>query len=321
MVYQTVLSWDVGVIHLAYCLLTKKVYDNNKVNWEIKEWNIIDLTGRDEYKCITCNANATCTLGNKYYCKVHAKKEDLTILEYEQIYTKTNNKNKCLMCDKNGSIQNNHNEYFCSIHAKQSYNKYIKSKEIIDFQAKSSTKLVFDDVKLKLIQVLESKPELLQADVVVIENQPSFKNPRMKSIALTLYDYYLIRGIIDKERTGSTIKIVKFMSPSNKLKIADDGDSKKIVKAKQENNETKAYKLTKSLGIKYCLELASHLPNWINHFNSFKKKDDLADAFLQGAYYWTNNDPDEIKKAKLEAKEKKAKEKTIIEVEEGDIVV
>jgi hypothetical protein len=38
---------------------------------------------------------------------------------------------------------------------------------------------------------LEKRKSLLNANYVVIENQPSFKNPRMKSIASTLYDYYL----------------------------------------------------------------------------------------------------------------------------------
>lgn len=311
MSYQTILSWDVGVIHLAYCLLTKKIYDSNKLNWEIKEWNIIDLTDRNDYKCI-CGAKATCSVNNKFFCKIHAKKEDLTIQNYNELFVKTKEKGtgispttlgKC-SCGKNGTLKFQNN-YYCSAHAKQYYNNYVKSKEIKDFQVKSSKKLNFDDVKLKLIKTLESKPELLKADVVVIENQPSFKNPRMKSIASTLYDYYLIRGIIDKQITKSNINIVKFMSPSNKLKIADDGDSKKIVKAKQENNDTKAYKLTKSLGIKYCLELANHLPNWIQHFQSFKKKDDLADAFLQGAYYWTHNDKDEIAKEKEEKKKLK----------------
>ena len=32
-----------------------------------------------------------------------------------------------------------------------------------------------------------------------------------------------------------------------------------------------------------------HLPEWLKHFNSYKKKDDLADAFLQGAYYFEMN--------------------------------
>jgi hypothetical protein len=76
---------------------------------------------------------------------------------------------------------------------------------------------------------LEKRVNLLGANYVVIENQPSFKNPRMKSIAISLYDYYLIRGIIDKEITKSNIQQVKFMSPSNKLKIASDGDTKEFI--------------------------------------------------------------------------------------------
>jgi hypothetical protein len=35
--------------------------------------------------------------------------------------------------------------------------------------------------------------------------------------------------------------------------------------------------------------MIKHLPTWITHFNSHKKKDDLADAFLQGAYYFEMN--------------------------------
>jgi hypothetical protein len=159
---------------------------------------------------------------------------------------------------------------------------------------KSSTTLNFDDVKYGLMMELEKRSNLLSADYVVIENQPSFKNPRMKSIASTLYDYYLIRGIIDKPITKSNITQVKFMSPSNKLKLADEGDTKQLIKAKS-TDDTKAYKLTKSLGIKYCLDLTNHLSNWQKHFNSHKKKDDLADSFLQGAYFYSNNIEDVLK--------------------------
>ena len=89
----------------------------------------------------------------------------------------------------------------------------------------------------------------MNANIVLIENQPSMKNPKMKAISSTIYDYFLIRGIFDKERTNSNITRVKFMSPSNKLKLADEGDTKKLVKLK--GNDAKTYKLTKTLGIKY----------------------------------------------------------------------
>ena len=74
------------------------------------------------------------------------------------------------------------------------------------------------------------------------------------------------------------------MSPSNKLKLADEGDTKKLVKLK--GNDAKTYKLTKTLGIKYCKEMIEPYENWKFVFNQHKKKDDLADSFLQGMYYF-----------------------------------
>ena len=310
--YPVILSFDVGVIHLSYCLLTKKQFTNKdgttQLNWHIIDWNNIDLTNRDEQKC-HCGAKAK--LSNmvngemKYYCKTHGKKVDTSVESFEDCFkccdkkTKNicgyeiNSKSETKKCGKTAGFSRNQNDsecYFCSTHAKQIYKTETKSSQLKNFKIKSSTTLNFDDVKYGLMMELEKRVNLLSADYVVIENQPSFKNPRMKSIASTLYDYYLIRGIIDKSVTKSNITAVKFMSPSNKLKLADEGDTKQLVKAKS-TDDTKAYKLTKSLGIKYCLDLTSQLPEWQKHFNSHKKKDDLADSFLQGAYFYTNLEP------------------------------
>ena len=179
------------------------------------------------------------------------------------------------------------------------------------FKTKNSKSLDFDDVKLSLMMKLESMKHFLTADNVVIENQPSFKNPRMKSISALLYDYYTIRGIIDKERTNSNIKRVKFMSPSNKIKLASDGETQQIVKLKaseKASDESKAYKLTKSLAVKYTQDLLKHLPEWLKHFNSYKKKDDLADAFLQGAYYFEMNVKADTSEKNYKKKNSKIKE-------------
>jgi len=301
-----ILSFDVGVIHLAYCLLTKKEFTNldgtTKVNWDIIDWNNIDLTNRSEQKC-DCGAGAklyNIVNGNtKYYCKNHGKKTDVVIKGFDECYNQcTDKNNKCCyqlntdkkVCNKTAKYYQTNNDesnYLCNTHAKQKHKSESKAIQLKPFKVKNSATLNFDDVKYSLIMELEKRPNLLTADYVVIENQPSFKNPRMKSIASTLYDYYLIRGIVDKNTTKSNIMQVKFMSPSNKLKLANDGDTKELVKAKL-TDDSKTYKLTKSLGIKYCLDLTSHLETWQKHFNTHKKKDDLADAFLQGAYFFTN---------------------------------
>ena len=62
-----------------------------------------------------------------------------------------------------------------------------------------------DTVKMNMWYKLDKIPNLLEVDEVIIENQPSLRNPKMKSIAETLYNYFLCRGIIDKERTKSNI--------------------------------------------------------------------------------------------------------------------
>jgi len=304
--FPIVLSFDVGVIHLSYCLLTKKEFSKPNgtkyIDWHIIDWNNIDLTKRDETKC-ECGLKASLIqiVNNKpiHYCKVHARKIDTTTQPFETYFCacdkknintccyKVNTKLDSKVCTRKAGYSKSDN-YYCGTHAKQIFKTETKLLQLKSFKTKSSKTLNFDDVKYDLIMELEKRVNLLGANYVVIENQPSFKNPRMKSIAISLYDYYLIRGIIDKERTNSNINQVKFMSPSNKLKIVSDGDNKQLVKAKS-TTDTAAYKLTKSLGIKYCLELINHLPESIAHFKSHKKKDDLADSFLQGAYFYTHS--------------------------------
>ena len=288
-----ILSFDVGIINLSYCLLTKK---DNK--WEIIEWNNIDLTNSINYKC-ECGAKSSFThkVNNidKYYCKNHCKNIEQTNILFDNYFKICQHKNnKCChkinskdvdkLCNKNANYDYN-DSYFCTVHAKQLYKNNNRDIELKSFKIKKSTSLLFDDVKYNLILELEKRKSLLNAEYVVIENQPAFKNPRMKSIASTLYDYYLIRGIIDKNNTKSSIKQVKFISPSNKLKLANCKDAQDMIDSKK-ISDSKSYKLNKTLSIKYCFELITHLEEWTNYLKNNKKKDDLADSFLQGIYYY-----------------------------------
>ena len=59
-----VLSFDVGIIHLSYCLLKKN--DNN--SWEILEWNNIDLTSQNIEKCYIQDCNSKSFYTNIINC-------------------------------------------------------------------------------------------------------------------------------------------------------------------------------------------------------------------------------------------------------------
>jgi len=63
---------------------------------------------------------------------------------------------------------------------------------IEDEEMKKNKIRLFENIPRKL----QEYPQLLDVDVVVIENQPSLKNPLMKSIQMIVYSYFLILGKI-----------------------------------------------------------------------------------------------------------------------------
>ena len=139
-------------------------------------------------------------------------------------------------------------------------------------------------LQLNLIKRLDNLMEhfsKLKIEEVIIENQPSIKNPKMKSIANTLFDYFMIRGYVDKIY-NINIKQIKFICPSNKLKI-NKNNTIEIFKANKNSKEK--YKLTKQLSIIYTKQLLKNDPIQLEYLDLYTKQDDLCDAYLQGRYY------------------------------------
>ena len=78
---------------------------------------------------------------------------------------------------------------------------------------------------------------------------------------------------------------IEFISAANKLKDFCSKDTK-------ETKDTKTkYSDRKKLGIEKCLEILTKefkFNEHIDYFNQHKKKDDLADSFLQGLWFINN---------------------------------
>lgn len=309
-----IISWDVGVIHLAYCVLQ---YDFNeeskKTTVKILDWNIINLMddrikleccgkmkAKKNKKPVTCGKNSLycLNLGNKSYgfCKTHLQqhKEYWSQKNTEKLFKIITSSHECIFlkkneieCKKISKYVYRHNNvkiYFCTAH----YKSYLK-KKTKEFAPQLIKNLIVKNyptsrLQLNLINKLDELSQHfsnLKIEEVIIENQPSQKNPKMKSIANTLLDYFMIRGYIDKIH-GMDIKLVKFICPSNKLKV-NNQNTIEVFKANKDEN--KKYKLTKSLSIQYTKKLLHNNNKRLKQLNSFKKKDDLCDAYLQGRYY------------------------------------
>lgn len=86
-----------------------------------------------------------------------------------------------------------------------------------DEKMKKNKTLLFENIPKKLYCI----PDLLDVDYVVIENQPSLKNPQMKSIQMILYSYFVILGKAIDLGGDHKICTIDFCSASNKLKVYD----------------------------------------------------------------------------------------------------
>jgi hypothetical protein len=146
---------------------------------------------------------------------------------------------------------------------------------------KKKTKPGINQLKMLLIQKLDSLKLVDECDIVIIENQPVLKNPTMKSLSGCIYDYFLIRGIIDTNK----LRDVKLTSPVNKLKLnVVDMETVDSLKKKYKTR----YTFNKHLAIVSCQKLIADTEKVtckVSNFTENKKKDDLADSFLLAYHY------------------------------------
>ena len=136
---------------------------------------------------------------------------------------------------------------------------------------------------IKLSEVFKDK----EFNIVLLENQPVLKNPVMKSVQMLIYGFFLYQ----KTNLIKNIKLIKLINASNKLKIGlllnnEFKEFKKNIDNKDYNTKIK-YSINKKKAIDYTLLYLNYLKlnNYKEFFNLHKKKDDLADSFLQSIYY------------------------------------
>mgnify|MGYP006162459843 CR=1 FL=1 len=140
-----------------------------------------------------------------------------------------------------------------------------------------------NEITKRMYNKLNTELEDYDITEVLLENQPCLKNPVMKSIQMIIYGFFQYQTII----LGRKINNIKLINASNKLKVGknlDEINNKEyIIKIKNK------YTRNKKLAIEYTNWILEHRiknhEKLYEYFNNNKKKDDLADSFLQGLYY------------------------------------
>jgi hypothetical protein len=235
---KRILSWDVGIKHLAFCKI-----DETEESFVIDKWINIDLTDSDQLKCCgllkkkansktaeICEAGAKFYCKNKntmkYYCGTHKSQHTINYDDIEKQYVKDNpNVNeKCTYtssrstkgCTKSAKYQVDNNLY-CSLHKDSKIKEKVKNLSLKPIKSKKCTSTDPQLLCEKLYSKLNKLDYLKTVSDVYIENQPAFKNPTMKTVSSMLFSYFVFLSIVNNLKIN-----VKFVSPSFKLDINSD---------------------------------------------------------------------------------------------------
>ena len=357
---KTVISFDVGMKNLAYCLFqigdsnssnSSNSSDNSLTDYKVLRWEVINLCTPIVQKC-TNGGLQVCSEVAKY-CKTFKNDDQMSSNENENENENENDNEESVIVD-----------YYCSKHARKCNFKIppseldikkVKSKKLVDIQSiiqKYNIVPIFDksheaqtsqtynepietvvvhkrqkNNKEQLIDMIQNELdknylenienvradqidlltlgrnmmteldkfispytstdtsenvrdatdsrdlgkmgglEKYKIDIVIIENQISTIASRMKTLQGMIAQYFIMRGT----------PCIEFISAANKLKMF-------MTKKKTTYTERKieSVEVTKEL-----LEKLPQFEKYRGCLEKNKKKDDLADCFLQGIYYLT----------------------------------
>jgi hypothetical protein len=310
---MNLISFDIGIKNMAYCIFCIDASNN----LSIRDWQVLNLMDieQPDPKCscknvpkskkavaTNCTSNAKYYKNNVYYCEKHAKSSPFLI-------PKKSLNLKKMKVDELIKLGNSH-LLFMDV---ENITKTLKKGEIIDkideflkkqslepiVKKKSKTANDTDLIKIgknmknSLNQVLES----INISNVIIENQISPIANRMKTIQGMLAQYFIIRDDnISIDFVSSSNKLKQFDIKKNKtnenilentMKPAENSTEKPTENSLEKNIKNPDYKKHKMDGVSYCSRILSvneFLTQWCGSLDT-KKKDDLADCFLQGLWY------------------------------------
>lgn len=126
---------------------------------------------------------------------------------------------------------------------------------------------------------------------VVIENQPCLKNPTMKSIQMILYTYFAYNRHVACTHPKINMHLYNAANKTKLHKLAIENIQLKEKFAELFSSTPSTYSARKKVSIEcveYLLTNDNHIKmsaNLVTRFQKSKKKDDLADALLQGLHF------------------------------------
>ena len=291
-----VLSIDVGMKNLAYCLFERdnnadiehsKTPDCMMQHLSIVAWDTVNLceddaTASQKPDAAMCSSNG-CKFPAKfahsdklatYYCTRHANSSGYKMPLLPSIASSRILKKMTL-----DDLKTFSGEYLSTDIPENCNKSKIKLLQhvvsVLDQEylvAVSAKPKVISAASMDLITIGRNMHKRFDAlshissgiDIVIIENQLSTLATRMKTLQGMITQYFIMRGVPN----------IQFISATNKLKLFSDAASDE--KTEYADRKKRSIEITRTL-----IPAEQQLK-----FEKHKKKDDLADCFLQGLWWF-----------------------------------
>lgn len=294
-------SFDIGIKNMAFC-----IFDISSAI-SIQHWNVLNLmeteTPTQVCNCLKilktkglapkpCSKVAKYQKEGKYYCDTHAKDDKTYLIPTKQRIPSYLQKQKIEDLIK---IGNSHMLFIEGVpktkkETLETINRFYEKtcfENIVVKKSKSAgeTDLIHIGKTMKIL--LNRIDNIENITHVVIENQISPLANRMKTIQGMLAQYFIMKNSdteIDFVSSSHKLNQFKDISPPNKKNAVAAIDSS----MNNTESSSKIYREHKKGGVEYTRQLISANPCLYKDKEAFeesKKKDDLADSFLQGIWY------------------------------------
>ena len=284
-----VLSIDVGIKNLAYCLFEKS---SGSSYFIIKKWDIVNLSQEEEVtKCCFiekndtfCNKPSKYIANEKFFCLKHSKKQTYQIPTAELKPSFINKQKIKILLEIADKYGINYEKPIKKNDVLFKINEYITNKCFKEINTINSSQIdlitIGRNIKNKFNTIFSQEEKI---DYVLIENQISPIANRMKTIQGMIAQFFIM---------NNNTEHIEFVSSINKLKISNTNkEEKHDIQTENVSDKKNDYKSRKKQGITKCLEILTtdhRFSNKIEFFNNHKKKDDLSDCFLQGLWFINN---------------------------------
>ena len=246
-------SFDVGLRNLAFCILE----GTSRKDVKILHWDLIDVmaegAGHGSPKCFKCNKPANWKQEEKYACTLHkkaGKRVTKTSLSKKTLDELTKEAHGFQI---QGTTKKSLVDGLYSYYAAHVWTRCVKS-------CKQGSVV---DLAPSIAGSLTSRTSIWTgSNKVIFEQQP---DKRMMAVQAMMHMWFVCHGY-DAKGVSAIHKLTNMVT---------------------KDDATKTYKGRKKTGIVHASALVPK--EWREYMLKHPKKDDLADAFLQGLWFMENN--------------------------------